>query len=143
MKFFFKETFQIHSKIQENVKFLYFSLFRTVYSVCQTVSNETSFLSYFMRYTRKWSFSVKESFLIHSKILENVIFLYFSLYRTVYSICQSVSNETSFLSYFMRYRRKWSFSLKESNQIHYKLQENVKLLYFILFRTVYSNFQSV
>jgi len=138
-----KETFKIHYNIQENLKFLYFNLFRTVLCESEWISNETSFLSYFVGYKMKSSFSLKETFQIHSKIQENVKFLYFNLYRTVLCESESVSNETNFLSYFVRYMRKSSFSLKETFHIHSKIQENVQFLYFNLFRTVLCESESV
>jgi len=140
---FLKETFQIHSKIQKNVHCFYFNLFVTVFSESESFSNETSILSYFGRHIRKWNFSLKETFQIHSKIQKNVKFLYFNLFVTVFSKFESVSNETILLSYFGRYIRKWSFSLKETFQIHSKIQKNVNFIYFNLFVTVFSESESV
>jgi len=136
--FSIKKTFQIHSKIQINVNYFYFNLFVTVFSESESVSNETSLLSYFERYIRKWSFSCKETFQIHSKIQKNVNFFYFNLFVTVFIVSDSVSNETRFLSYFGRYIRKWSFPFKETFQIHSKIRKNVNFFYFKLFVTVFS-----
>jgi len=138
-----KETFKIHSKIQRNVKFLYFNVFVTVFSESESVLNETSLLSYFGRCIRKWRFFLKETFKIHSKIQRIVKFFYFNLFVTVFSVSESVLNETSLLSYFGQCIRKWSFSLKETFKIHFKIQSNVKFLYFNLFVTVFSESESV
>jgi len=138
-----KETFEIRSKIQRNVKFIYFNLFGTVCSVSEWVSNETRLLSYFMRYIRIWSFSLKETFQILSTLQRNIKLLHFNVFDTVCSDSGSVLNETSLLSYFVLYVKKWSFSLKETFEIHSKIQRNVKFLYFNSFGTVCSDSESV
>jgi len=143
MKFLFKETVQLHSKIQRNVRFLYFNLFVTVFSESESVSNETSILSYFGRYIMKRSFSLNEKFHLHYNLQNNVKFLYFNLFVTVFSESETVLNETSLISYFGRYRRKWSFSLKETFKIHSNIQRNVQFLYFNLFVTVFSVCESI
>jgi len=143
MKFLFKGNLQIHSKIQKNVKILYFNVLVTVYSESESVSNESSLLSYFVRYVRKWSFSLKETFKIHSKIQRDVKLLYFNILVTVFSESESISNETCLHSYFGRYIRIRSFSLKETFQLHSKIQRNVKFLYFNLFVTVFSESEAV
>jgi len=135
MKFLIKEISKIHSKIHKNVKCLYFNLFSTVFSESESVSNETSLFSYFGRYIRKWSFSLKETFKIHSKIQKNVNLFYFKLFVTVFGGFKSVSNESNLLSYLGQNIRKWSF--------HSKIQRNVKFLYFNLFVTVFSESESV
>jgi len=88
--FSLKEMFQIHSKIQKIVKFLYFNLFGTVSIDSESVSNETNFLSYFELYTRKWSFSLNDTFQIHSIIQKNVKFFYFYQFGSVCSDFESV-----------------------------------------------------
>jgi len=141
--FSLKETLKIHSKIQRNVKLLYFNLFVTVFSESESLSNETTILSYFGRYIRKWNFSLKETFQLHFKIQWNVKLLYFNLFVTVFCESEWVSYETTLHSYFGRYIRKWSFSLKEMFKIHSKIQRNVKFFYFNLFVTVFSESESV
>jgi len=140
--FSLKETFQLHSKIQRNVKFLYFNLFVQVFNESESVLNETSLLSYSGRYIRKWTFSSKETFKIHSKIQKRVNLFYFKLFVTVFSRFESVSNETNLISYLGWYIRIWNFSLKETFKIHTKIQRNVKFLYFNLFVTVFSESES-
>jgi len=129
--------------MQKNVNFLYFNLLVTVFIEFESISNDTSLLSYFGRFINKWSYSLKETFQIHSKIQKNVNFFYFNLFVTVFREFDSVSNETNFLSYYGRYIRKWSFSLKETFQIYSKIQKNVNFFYFNLFVTVFSEFESV
>jgi len=141
--FSLKETFQIHSKIQKNVKFLYFYLFVTVFNESELVSNDTSLLIYFGLYMRKWSFSLKETFQIHSKIQKNDNSFNFNLFVTVFSDSESVSNDTSLLSYFGRYIRKWSLSFNGTFQIHSNIQKNVNFIYFNLLVTVFSESESV
>jgi len=133
----------MHSKMQENVNFFYFNIFVTVFSESESVSYETSLLSYFGRYIRKWSFSLKETFQIHCEIQKNVKFFYFNIFVIVFSESVSFSNETSLLSYFGWYIRKWSSSSKETFQIHSKIQKNVNNFYFNLFVTVFSESELV
>jgi len=137
------KTIQIQSKTQRNVKFLYFNLFVTDFSESESVSNDTNLLSYFGQYIRKWSLSLKETFQIHSNIQKNVNFFYFNLFVTAFSESESVSNDSNLLSYFGGYMRKWSFSLKETFEIHSKIQKNVNFFYFNLLVTVFSESESV